>query len=284
MTGNALIICVNYFGDEDTRSYVESCLLLNASQRVDIVIVDNSERHSVSQVLKNLEKQSPRVKVAVPEKNLGFYNGAAWALREYCAANDLPEWVIVSNTDLFFEDKDFFVKLFSLYKGISVGIVAPTIISTLTGVDQNPQISVRPSARKMWFYTFIYRFYILGQAYWFLSMFKNMFKSRMVLSKGGRFKRECSVVSEIYAPHGSFVILNRNFFDKNGTLQHGSFLFGETITLAEHAIRLGVKVLYDPRLKVFHKEHASFGLLRSRQSIKFQWEGSKFTFETYFKK
>jgi len=276
---SALLICVNYNSEQDTKEYLDSFMLQDLSESLEAIVVDNSEQKELPEILKKITTDYNKTSVLFPDKNLGFYNGAAWALDKRLENDELPEWVVVSNTDLYFEDKEFFSKLFDLHDINPPEIIAPSIISSLTGVDQNPQIRLRPSKRRMWFYTIIYNYYFVAQAYWLLSIVKNKIRSF--------FRKKSPTDSlnpeEIYAPHGSFVILNKRYFQKGGSIHHGCFLFGETIGLAETAISLGMRVVYDPRLSLHHKEHASYGIIRSRKSIKYQLEGSLYTYNTFFK-
>ena len=82
-------------------------------------------------------------------------------------------------------------------------------------------------------------------------------------------KGEVKAVRKIYAPHGSCIIFNKNYFERGGTLDHISFLFGEEIFVGETVRNLRLNVLYIPEIKVRHYEHSSIGNVISRRINKF---------------
>ena len=184
--------------------------------------------------------------------------------------------MIASNTDVFLGSEPFLKKLCHFSFDDDVGVIAPSVISSLTGVDQNPQIESRPSVKRWRLYTYIYRNYILGNAYLLSAILKNKVRAKV--------KPENGESRTIYAPHGSFVVLRKCYFDLGCDLNHGAFMFGETITIAEKARRFGVKVLYQPLLRVFHREHSTTGIFRSKKMMRYQWEAADYTYRKYFKK
>ena len=69
--------------------------------------------------------------------------------------------------------------------------------------------------------------------------------------------RDFSIGKErIYAPHGSFMIFPKYFFESGCNLDHKSFLYGEELFVGERCRLNGIEVVYDPDLEVLHKEHA----------------------------
>jgi GT2 family glycosyltransferase len=89
---------------------------------------------------------------------------------------------------------------------------------------------------------------------------------------------------DIYAPHGSFVVLSREFFDRGGRIDYGAFLFGEEIHIAEQARSLALRVRYRPELRVFHEEHASVGHYQSRQMVEHARAAAVYCFDRYFRR
>ena len=87
---------------------------------------------------------------------------------------------------------------------------------------------------------------------------------------------------EIYAPFGAYLIFHKTYFIKGGTLQHGAFLFGEEIFVAETSRRLNLKVIFDPRLKVIHREHSSLRKIGSRNAARYAREATHYLADTFF--
>jgi len=93
---------------------------------------------------------------------------------------------------------------------------------------------------------------------------------------------ESGEVEPIYAAHGSFLAFHRSYFERGGTLGHGAFLFGEEIFVAETARRLGLAVLFEPRVIVEHAEHSSMGPLWRRETSDRRREASRYLANTFF--
>ena len=77
-------------------------------------------------------------------------------------------------------------------------------------------------------------------------------------------------------------MFSRRYFESSGNLNHGAFLCGEEVFIAETARRLGLAVVYDPRLKVVHKENATLSRYTSRQLLAYVREATDYVTETFF--
>jgi hypothetical protein len=84
----------------------------------------------------------------------------------------------------------------------------------------------------------------------------------------------------IYAPHGSFIVFSREYFDRGGTLAHVPFLYGEEIMVAETARRLNLAVVYDPGFQIKHVEHSTTG--KNPLVRQYQAESAKYCADAYF--
>jgi len=256
-----LVICVNYNSAEDTVKFAENTLTLNTSHSLDLLIINNSPDQN--NLLKKSVQRDSRVKLLCPGTNLGYFGAASWGLEKYLSNAGLPEWVIISNTDIIFPDNNIIKKLYEFYPVGFDGVVAPKIHSQRSGVNQNPFMVRRPAKNKILFFRLIFRFYPVSFLYQLLSFIKT--KIKYILGRN-----QISLVDEqkphyIYAPHGSFIMFHRKYFEAGGDLKHGSFLFGEEIFVAEAISRLSLKVIYDPRLKVIHNEHRSSGNIKNKE-------------------
>ena len=260
----ALVICVNYHNEADTVRFISSVLSQQWADGIKVLVVNNSDSMSPSvDLLKNLFHMSERVIQVTPGKNVGYFGGASFGLRFYNERYSLPEWIVVSNTDIEFLHEDFFTRLHTEHSTVPPAIIAPAIYSFLKNRNQNPYLHRRPSSIRMHFYSTCFRYSLFLNVYERLSSLKwktcKMFKNKPAhsSSSGQSFS--------IYAPHGSFVIFNRKYFEEGGTLDHGVFLFGEEIFVAETARRLGLKIVYDPRLVVLHREHSTTKYSKERE-------------------
>jgi GT2 family glycosyltransferase len=253
-----LILCINYDSDEETLRLLDCLRGMQMQSSLSVIVVDNTPRKGRESF--SLPDQGSAVVLRPPE-NLGYLGGARSGLSLYLREHTLPDWVIVSNVDLVIADAQFLDKLAALGSSLALGAVAPTIRSTLTGKDQNPYLRVRPSAARMHAYKWLFRSRFVLNTYEGAAAAFHWARSISRVSAHGIGR---SVTESIYAPHGSFLILSRNYFERGGDLEFPGFLFGEEIYIAERMRKLGLEVVYDPSLEVLHDEHKSTKLYKSR--------------------
>ncbi len=278
MNQKFLIICINYFNDQETVDFVNKLLLQEGDINLEIIVVDNSISINKNESIRKQIDRSNSVATYIPEKNLGYFGGAFWAYNRYLKEKSIPDWVIVCNTDIDIEDKNFFDKM-ALYNMMkNLGVIAPSIISTKTGLYQNPFLLKRPSILQMYSYNKFLEHYYTAVIYILIGIIKKKFKGFLnkLKSKLKSKKKIYSDVIDIYAPHGSFIIFNRRYFENGGTLQHGVFLFGEEIFVAETVCKIGLKVMYIPTLCIIHNEHSTTGVFKSYKMVKYAKEAAQY--------
>ncbi len=239
------MICVNYNSESETREFVKAFSTLEGANRMLIAVVDNSDSEKLVQALHGLDCADGTVKVLKPGTNLGYFGGAAWGFARLLEEEKLPEWVAVSNTDIHPVDGSFLEKLRSLSAHSSAAIIAPAIAALPSGAPQNPYMLKRPSYMRMKMSAIIYNNHIFFYLHLSLSLIKRGIKTWF---RNAREETRPLESCALYAPHGSFVIFHRSYFEKGGNLDFGAFLFGEEIFVAETAHRLKLKVEFEPTL------------------------------------
>ncbi len=288
---SVLTICVNYRNDEETVTFIRGVLRQEGDFNQKVLVVDNSVPPRVDGPLYRMPESDGRVSVRSPNGNLGYMRGAAWGLREYTRQYGLPDWVAVSNTDIEMPQPDFFSNLVKCYASAPPAILAPAIFSELSAQNLNPYMETRPSRLRMRIYQLLFRYLPVASSYHALA-----FAKTLLLKKYGTFRGftygKANVTAKargnsvqprrIYAPQGSFVLFNRSYFDCGGNLDHGAFLCGEEFFIAETARHLGLAVVYDPRIQVVHKEHATFSRYTSRRLLSHLRDATNYVTETFF--
>ena len=85
-----------------------------------------------------------------------------------------------------------------------------------------------------------------------------IYKSRQLLNMiFSNYKSSISQGKFIYAPHGSFIIFSKYYFNNSGYLDQNLTMYGEEFTTAEIAKSLEMSIYYEPDLEVTHVEHSS---------------------------
>jgi GT2 family glycosyltransferase len=270
------VICVNYRSSDAAIEFVGDLLAQDTIDRLEIVVVDNSASETAGL---RLPYQHPNVRILTPSSNLGYFGGADFGVQQLGAH---PEWLAVSNPDVRMPGRRFFSDLFSNHPSGAAAVVSPQIVSA-DGLDQNPFMPRRPSSVRMHLYKWLFRYHQSTLAYEILSAQKQRLRT---LLGHGRNHRDLSTSElkprRIYAPHGSFILFHRSYFEGGGTLRYGTFLFGEEFFVAETARRLGLDVVYDPRLRLIHQGRVSRGVLPDRKMSRHIREASKHLADTYF--
>jgi GT2 family glycosyltransferase len=287
-----VIVGVNYDTDPMAVQFVRAASALVCDGGVSLVIVDNAEGGGREALLADLERADPRLRVVRAGRNLGYFGGAALGLREYVGAHGWPDWVMVANVDIEFRDPDLLRRLLDLPWPDNLGIVAPSIWSRKSLRDLNPRLVRRPRRATMKFYKLIFANVVTLNLYEIAAAAKHVvtyllrqgrgLAGRALASSTGAGPRQSEGRRVIYAPQGSCLIFSRQYFTRGGTLDYPSFLFGEELYVAETARELGLAVVYEPRLKLWHDDHASTGLIRSRRIAGHQGRSARFIADRYF--
>ena len=281
---SALLITVNYKGEQSTLDLLASLQRVNDAKSLEVIVVDNCSGHDRAAVLRSavssLRYSFRDVRVLELGENYGYFGGARYALKTYLErAESLPEWIIVCNNDITIDDPEFLRKLHSLDHGDS-GILAPRIRLKTIGLDQNPFMRRRPGKFRWAQLRLAYSNYFVAVVWDRLSRAK-----QMVMAYTKRFSAPNDIKCEqIYAPHGSCVIFSRLFFESGGEIDPELFLYGEEISVAEMCRSLGLRVMFEPRLNVSHNEHTTTGGSLSRLSYQCQKKALQYLWGRYLHK
>lgn len=271
-----LFLIVNYGSYPALSRYLGSLSRQRCRSLARTIVVDNTECGRAREVT---VRERDEVQVLVPASNLGYFGGAAWALRPLLSAGECPEWIIVSNADVVIEDCRFVECLTGMDVPRDCALLAPSIISMATGRNQNPHLMRRPSSSTMHFYRRVFRYYPLFLAYSTAALVKEFVTAQVARAT---VSNASLARMPIYAPHGSCVLIARRYFEMGGSLDYKMFLFNEEIFLAEEVRRLGLSVYFEPALRVVHREHVSTGLLRSRRMAKYFADAAEYSACTWF--
>jgi GT2 family glycosyltransferase len=272
----ALVITVNFRQDQCTLRFLNSATKLKGFASCDFLIVNNHSEDN-SAAVRRASAEFRNIELLESPQNGGYFGAANWALRYYLEGHATPEWVVVCNNDIVFNDSQFLLRLFENNPG-ALGMIAPSIISGLTGYDENPSIRHRPSRFRMLRYRlWLSNYYLMWFKQW-LSPFVRRTRCALKQSIGIADRR---IAKPIYAPSGSFLIFSRRFFEAGGFIDDGSFLYAEEFRVAEMCRYLRLPVIHDPGLSVWHEGGQSTGRMLTRSVYLHQKEGLSYAFARY---
>lgn len=273
----ALIITVNFREDRCTRRILSSAAKLDGFGKCHLVIVDNNSNDDSLSGLRSASSEFDNVDLFVSPHNEGYFGAARWALRNYLENHNLPAWIVVCNNDIVFDDPRFLSQLLALDADLA-GVIAPTIISGITGHDENPSVRRRPSRFRM-------RRYRLWLSNYYFAWFKQ-YVSPLVRKIRYAIRARSTVSdhrgrTEIYAPSGALIIFSRRFFEAGGFIDDGAFLYAEEFRVAEMCRQLQLPVIHDPALRVWHEGSQSTGRLLTQSVYLHQRDGFRYALTRY---
>ncbi|WP_156957117.1 hypothetical protein [Synechococcus sp. KORDI-49] len=277
---------MNFHSDSYVIKSIESLFFNdfpdNASLYIDIV--DNSRSFDPESIPKNNKKSNIFIRHIKPVFNLGFYNSA----HQVVSSSLVADFTVVANPDIEYAS-DFVRNLISNPLLDNPIVIGPSIYSG--GADQNPQILKRPSKTYHEFMKIIYAFNMFYAVYdllskiksWMVGFCSNNCPKALNLKSQTNALLNTDVATPIYAPHGSCVIVNKCALQHGIDFKHFSFLFGETIMLAEKCLNFGVPIYHISRLRVFHSRHASTGsVIRDSRIVRHQFYACSHILKLYY--
>ena len=260
------IYCVTYHSYKELANYLQSLEAAqpNASEyAVDVFISDNTDK-DFQEIATNLFP-SLTVKVFPFLENLGYFG----AIGKMMQQTDVLayDFVVLSNVDVTV-DKTFFKHLGSYPQQPEDGWLAPAIISRADGCDLNPQATTAYPLSKLKILLFLYRHPLVNTLY-----------ERTAY----RVKRnQQHPAGEVYAGHGSFIILTHEYFVRCGIINYPVFLYGEELYLGEQCRRHQLKVQYVPSIKVSDIGAVSTGQMRRDFYYQCNAEAIQYIMNTYY--
>ena len=177
------------------------------------------------------------------------------------------DYVLISNVDLTVAE-DFFVKLSDYPCDATTGWIAPQIFSRWEMRDKNPGVLKRYPLRKLRMLRLLYRFPMLETLYT-----RTFYRLK---------KYQHHPAGQIYAGHGSVLILTQKYFELCGRIDYPVFLFCEELYLAEQCLKMGLRVEYVPDIKVEDAEHVSTGRMNHRFFCRCNYEAVSYIIERFY--
>lgn len=262
-----LIVCVNYNSYEHLMNYLDSIekAKLNCFNcSIDVYIADNStEKQDV-----DIDRYKYINIKIFKFSNLGYLGGASAIINNEVDDIYYYDFVIISNVDVLVDDY-FFSQLLNQTIHKDIAWVAPRIFSENENRDRNPKIITRIPFKKLYIFKMICKFPVLFYIY-----------NKIIYKR--KKKNHVFSEQEIYAGHGSFIILTKAFFNKYDKLNYPIFLFGEELYFGELIKNAGLKVLYSPDIKINDIDHVSTSKMSSASYSKYNYIALKYIIDTFY--
>jgi len=260
-------VCTNYNNSRFTREAVRSIVASCPASRV--VVVDNKSDADDVAELKRIELDFDNVELILGDENLGYFPGLNKGIRYLRQAWPDVQFMVVGNNDLIFPP-DF---LAAMERNLAClcdhAVVSPDIV-TVDGVHQNPHVIEAISWPRELAYDIYYSSHVLALL---IAVLARM--SHRITDRNDEARWE--VGGPIYQGHGSCYILGPKFFEYFEELWAPTFLMGEEFFLSKQLMDKGMRVYYEPGIRVVHQYHAAVSQIPAKK----MWEIARDAHKVY---
>lgn len=241
-------VILHYETINDTEQCLRSLEKFLAYEGVSIVVVDNGSKQGKLNNLKECYKDIKSIIFLRSESNLGFAKGNNIGFR-YAKNHLNPDFIILTNSDTVFEQKDFINTLEEAYGCNKFDVAGPKIISMVDGKNQNPVMKIYNSKKDVQKRLFKFRVLLLFSYLNCDSKIKDCFSKEIQ-------EVDNSESADVQL-HGACLIFSKNYIDKFDGLYDKTFMYGEESILKYIIDKNNMKMEYVDKLEIYHKEGSS---------------------------
>jgi GT2 family glycosyltransferase len=266
---NLWLITVNYIETESTSSLIDSLLMQKDIDGIKIGIANNASSENSSKSLKKIKQKSNLdIKIVNHKKNYYYWPAIKKMISNfYEEQKAYPDWVLICNNDITFPDKNFFSELKKI-DSKKYPIIGPKIINS-SGLNLNP-FMVKPLSELEKIY---WKIYFISYP---ISIIISKIKKLIITRKSKTNSENLISSKQVYAIHGSAMLLSNHFFERGGFIDDNFEMYGEEVSIADTAKKIGLPITYLPKLLIIHNEHTSTKkvdnkllFLKARESYKY---------------
>lgn len=244
---NIVNIVICYHNAAEIFQYAKHVSSLRESNQVLLIIVINGASDRDIQKLYTLsEILSIECLIVNPKKNLGYMNGLIYGYKQYISKYAVaPRFVIMSNTDIVYEDENFYSKLLNRKYDDDVWCIGPSVYVKELATYDNPVAYERRTLQEINKLILKFRIPVFRELYVKAAEIKGRFIKKV---------KQCSAF--VYEVHGCFFILRGEGIDKICGEVFEPFMYSEETFIAELIYQNKKKIYYDSTLEIIHLEHS----------------------------
>lgn len=247
---NFSFVILHYNALKDTAECVESIQKFSGKNS-QIVIVDNQSPDGSGEDLQKKYAGNSRVTVLRNSKNEGFARGNNVGFL-YAKEHQNPDFIVLLNNDTLLLQENFDALVKQEFLASKFAVLGPLVENPGKIFDSNPISKSLPSV------AFVKK-YILKNRVKLALNFLHLdllyeFVVRNLFQKKRREKNLYLSRHENVVLHGCFWIFSKKYFSKFDGLNPRTFLFQEERLLFLRLRQNGLKSVYSPEIKIFHKE------------------------------
>ena len=266
------IVC--YKNEDEVIDYCKMLFGLRRSDEIGVIVAINalSDSYTYEQFIARLHAVSDKIVTCRAETNLGYLNGMLYGYNEYLADKkpvDCIDWVMMGNTDIVIQDKNFVDYITNKEYPEDVVCVAPCI-HRLNPDGYEKHYEQRYSKRKLTFLWLVNKVEILSYIYKGLCSFRR------------KHAAEADPASKkIYEAHGSFFLIKASFMETLSKYHWPCVMYNEEGFISRVVLSAGKCEFYDANLKVDHFGSTTTKLLLNSERRKMLCDSYAYLLSVY---
>lgn len=269
---NICFLILHYNSIEETINCVSSIKKLNSQNyKINIVIVDNGSSNNTGIQLKEKYKNDENITIIINENNYGFSRGNNIGFK-YCKEKFNPKYIIVTNNDVIFNQKDTIITLDKLNDKYKFDVYGPDIFSSRKFWHQSPQKlnyldskMTKDELSRLENDLSCYENNILAKSEKkkLSNLIKNdsfiyIFIKKLSLLLNINNTNNYKVPQSNVVIHGACIIFSNSYISKfDNCFEPETFLYWEEDLLLLKCLKHNLKIIYDPKIQVLHLEEGS---------------------------
>ena len=262
-------VILNYNTYEETKECILSIEDKLDTKDYRIVIVDNCSKDGSAGKIAEFIKGKNQIELIENPENLGFAKGNNVGIT-YVNQNYNPEYVVVCNSDTELIQRNLVARLDTEYQKSGFALLGPLVLMGNNRYDLSPMTMPTDEQVKQKIKELKKSEALLKTHMYYPYRAANYLKRRICHKSAG------SVVSgqnidfckyQMNLPiSGCFMVFSRKVFDYIDGFDERTFLFYEDYILYLKLQKLGLNVVYEPQIMVYHRGEAAFGsFLKTRR-------------------
>ena len=246
-------VILHYNSIEDTCACVES--IENNCRTYDfrIYVVDNASPNGTGKELFEKYKHNAQINVIMSEENKGFAKGNNLGISQ-AQIDGYADFIVVLNNDTKIIQQNFCEIIANEYEKSGFAVLGPTIYTPLGITNINPGRDHIVQGKELkiikTFYTRTLKFISNKNSLLLWLNQKKMGLWRRVQSMG----KSKFAYTENCLLHGCCLIFSKKYLDVMRGFDSRTFLYYEEEILYLHCMKRELKTVYNPDLKIWHKE------------------------------
>jgi len=260
-------LILHYKNIDDTLKCIESIKFISSNDDWSIVVVDNGSSNGTGEQLENKYKNESNIQIVVLKENLGFSKGNNVGY-SYIKSNINPQFIVVTNNDVIFFQKDFTKKIKNIFDENEFYVLGPDIYVRHNREHQSP-IGLKPITKENLSKEILMYEYYQKHLYKYVLRRKlqniknNLYNNNKYFRKVYNLiqdKEEINLQQQYknIIVQGACIIVSEKYIQSEDKMfMPEPFLYCEEYFLFYKCLKKGYLIVYDPRIVIWHEDSAS---------------------------